>query len=99
MLRQAEQDLSAAGYDVGPLKTLVKVDEMPPGYRGMALEDGAALGDEAFKSQRRLNHVLEEELRHHHQKQQGRASLFGRGIARELESEVSKDRRFPDDPD
>jgi hypothetical protein len=82
MLDQAERDLAEAGYDVSTLETLIKVDDMPAGTRAMTLDDGAALGRESFKSQRRLNHVLEEELRHHVQKRAGRASEFGPGTPR-----------------
>ena len=99
MLDQAERDLADAGYDVSPLETLIKVDDMPTGTRAMTLDDGVALGRESFKSRQRLNHVLEEELRHHMQKRQGRASTFGRGTARRLEEEAGRNRRFPDDPD
>lgn len=99
MLGQAERDLAKAGYDTSSLKTLIKSDDMPKGYRAMTLEDGVALGDEAFNSQARLNHVLEEELRHHVQKAAGRASEFGPGTAKALETEAGLNRRFPDVPD
>ncbi len=65
MLDQAERDLAEAGYDGSMLETLIKVDDMPAGTRAMTLDDGVALGRESFKSRQRLNHVLEEELRHH----------------------------------
>jgi hypothetical protein len=68
---------------------------MPPGYRGMCLEDGAVLGKEAFSSQAMLNHVVEEELLHQRQKASGLAHTFQPETARELEEAINADRKFP----
>lgn len=63
MIGKAFEALEGVGYDTGLLKVLIRA-EMPAGYRGMSLEDGAVLGTEAFASQGLLNHVLEEEYLH-----------------------------------
>lgn len=94
MIRAAESALRSAGYDTSALQVLIRV-EMPKGYRGMTLVDGAALGGQAFLSQAMLNHVLEEELLHHQQKAAGEAQEFQPGTARILEGDVHERRRFP----
>jgi hypothetical protein len=94
MLRAAEAALLSAGYDTGLLQVLIRAD-MPPGYRGMSLEDGAALGSEAFPSQAMVNHVLEEELLHLEQKARAPGREYKPGTARALEEEVHEQRRFP----
>jgi hypothetical protein len=81
--------LSLAGYDTSLFEELIKVDNMPTGYRAMSLDGGAALGKEAFESQDWLVHVLEEELLHLMQKAQGLAEEFSRGTALELELDVN----------
>jgi len=93
MIRLALAVLGGVGYDTSPFKELVRTKM--PGYRGMTLSDGAALGDAAFLSQDLLNHVLEEELRHLRQKSLGAADEFQRGTASELEREVDDSRKFP----
>ena len=60
----------------------------------MCLDDGAALGPEAFVSQELLNHVLEEEYLHLLQKRDGSAKEFDRATALELELDVNDKRRF-----
>jgi len=94
MLLAAEAALRSAGYDTGPLQVLIRAD-MPPGYRGMSLDDGAALGAEAFSSQAMMNHVLEEELLHLGQKAGAPGRVYKPGTARALEEEVHEQRRFP----
>lgn len=61
----------------------------------MSLDDGAAIGAEAFSSQEMLNHVLEEEYLHLVQKSKGLATEFGPGTALELELDVNDQRQFP----
>jgi hypothetical protein len=99
MLNQARKALEAAGYVMAADLSLVRID-LPPGYRGMTLGDGAALGEEAFSSQDMLNHVLEEELLHLRQKSRGQALEFAPGTMRSLEEEVHEARHFrcPDRP-
>ena len=94
MIHEAIVALRSVGYDTAPLEVLVRAD-MPAGYRGMTLADGAALGSEAFSSQDMLNHVLEEELRHLSQKASGQAEEFAPGTARALEEAVDVERKFP----
>jgi hypothetical protein len=94
MIGRAISALQAAGYDIHLLIVLIRA-ELPPGYRGMCLADGAALGKEAFSSQGMLNHVLEEELLHQAQKASGLAQTFQPGTARELEEAISAERKFP----
>ena len=94
MVRAAEAALQSVRYDTGPFQVLIRVD-MPPGYRGMSLNDGAALGMEAFSSQAMINHVLEEELLHLQQKAREPGQEFMPGTARALEEEVHEQRRFP----
>jgi hypothetical protein len=94
MIHRAVADLQAAGYDTVVLQVLIGA-EMPVGYRGMTLADGAALGSEAFSSQDMLNHVLEEELLHHDQKASGQAKQFAPRTARILEEAVDVERKFP----
>ncbi len=94
MIHRAAAALRSAGYDTAVLPVLIRAD-MPAGYRGMSLADGAALGVEAFSSQDMLHHVLEEELRHQGQKASGRAEEFAPGTGRALEEEVDAERKFP----
>jgi hypothetical protein len=94
MIRTGLQTLQKASYDTNPLQVLIRAD-MPNGYRGMTLADGAALSEEAFSSQAMLNHVLEEELLHHQQKIGGEAQEFQPGTAQILESDVHARRKFP----
>ncbi|MGH7173177.1 MAG: hypothetical protein ACRELG_23085 [Gemmataceae bacterium] len=94
MIHRTVAALRAAGYDIAPLQVLIRSD-MPAGYRGMSLADGAALGAEAFTSQDMLNHVLEEELRHQSQKASGQAEEFAPGTGRALEEDVDVERKFP----
>ena len=94
MLKHAEKTLSEAGYDVSKFKELIKAD-MPPGYRGMSLDNGAALGKEAFSSQSMLNHVLEEELLHVMQKAGGLGNQFSPATAKALEEAADAIRQFP----
>jgi hypothetical protein len=94
MIHVAIAALQLVGYDTSPLQVLIRAD-MPAGYRGMSLGDGAALGTEAFSSQDMLNHVLEEELLHLAQKASGRAEEFTSGTARLLEEEVHGERKLP----
>ncbi len=70
MVQAALKALQGAGYDTSPLAELIRAD-MPIGYAGMSLDNGAALGQEAFSSQAMLNHTLEEELIHYQQSQAG----------------------------
>ena len=93
MIQRTVAALRAAGYDTDVLQVLICA-EMPVGYRGMSLADGAALGSEAFSSQDMLNHVLEEELLHHSQKVSGQAKEFAPGTSRVLEEEVDVERKF-----
>ncbi|MBI1832281.1 MAG: hypothetical protein HYR84_12630 [Planctomycetes bacterium] len=86
--------LNLGEYDTGLLQERIKAD-MPKGYRAMSLDDGAALGKEAFESPEWLLHVLEEELLHLMQKSQGLAEEFNRGTALELELDVNESRKFP----
>lgn len=94
MIHRAVAALRAAGYNTAVLQVLIRT-EMPIGYRGMSLADGAALSVEAFSSQDMLNHVLEEELLHHGQKASGQAAEFAPGTSRILEEEVDAERKFP----
>ncbi|HYV38931.1 MAG TPA: hypothetical protein VE988_24820 [Gemmataceae bacterium] len=94
MIHMAIAALENAGYDLSVVKQLIRAD-MPPGYRAMTLADGAALATPAFASQAILNHVLEEELIHLFQKQQGLAGEFGPTTAQSLENEVDENRKFP----
>jgi len=94
MVRTADAALRLAGYDTGLLEVLIRAD-MPPGYRGMSLDNGATLGSEAFSSQAMVNHVLEEELPHVIQKADVPERWFKPGIARSLEEEVHEQRKFP----
>jgi hypothetical protein len=94
MIREAMLALRSAGYDASQLLVLIRAD-LPAGYRGMSLPDGAVLGEEAFASAEMLRHVLEEELLHLVQKAQGRATEFGPGTARSLENEIDEQRKFP----
>ncbi len=94
MIHEAIAALQAVGYSTIRLQVLIRAD-MPAGYRGMSLADGAALGAEAFSSQEMLNHVLEEELRHLAQKAAGQAGEFAPGTGRKLEEEVDVEREFP----
>ena len=86
--------MRSTGYNTTFLRVLIRAD-MPPGYRGMSLDDGAALGSEAFSSQAMVNHVLEEELLHVMQKTDAPERWFRPGIARSLEEEVHEQRKFP----
>jgi hypothetical protein len=86
--------LQGVGHDTGPIKFLVRADDMPATYRGMCLSDGVALGTEAFRTQAVLNHVLEEELLHLQQKAAGSMEEFGPTTAAELEKEVNEQRKF-----
>ncbi len=61
----------------------------------MSLEGGATLGEEAFTSQKMLNHVLEEELRHLQQKAAGLGTQFAPGTAQALEESAHVSRVFP----
>ena len=97
MIYEALAALAEAGYDPGLFQELIRAD-MPPGYRGMSLDGGAALGAEAFASQAWLDHVLEEEYLHLLQKRRGEAEIFGPGTALELELDVHDTRRFPSPP-
>jgi len=92
MIQLAVAALVSAGYDLGPIRVLIRA-EMPPGYRGMTLDGGAALSAEAFFSQDMLNHVLEEELLHLADK--AGASEFGPGTARRMEEKADEGRKFP----
>lgn len=94
MIRLAAASLATAGYDILLLGGLVRVD-LPAGYRGMTLEDGAAIGPAAFTSQDMLNHVLEEELLHLQQRPRGEAIEFAPGTARALEENIHEHRRVP----
>jgi hypothetical protein len=94
MIEKAIGALQTAGYETNLLKVLIRVD-LPPGYRGMCLEDGAVLGKEAFSSQVMLNHVLEEELLHQGQKASGLAHTFQPETARALEEAIHAERKFP----
>jgi hypothetical protein len=95
MLRAASAALQAVGYDVRPIRVLIRADLLPVGYRAMTLDDGAAFGAESFASQAMVNHVLEEELLHLGQKAKHSELAFGPGTARALEDEVHDARRFP----
>jgi hypothetical protein len=95
MLRSALAALMREGYDVTCFVELVWVRELPSCYRAMTLAEGAALGPNAFTSQAMLNHVLEEECRHHDQKARGAADEFSRETAGRLEEEVDDSRKFP----
>jgi hypothetical protein len=94
MIETAINALQTAGYDINLLKVLIRAD-LPPGSRGMTLEDGAVLGKEAFSSLAMLNHVLEEELLHQGQKGSGLAETFQPGTARKLEEAIDAERKFP----
>jgi hypothetical protein len=93
MIQRAIAALQGVGYETATLQVLVRV-EMPAGYRGMSLADGAALGAEAFSSPEMLVNVLEEELLHHTQKASGRAEEFAPGTSRRLEDELDAERKF-----
>lgn len=93
MLKDSLKALEKAGYDVSAMRELIRA-KMPPGYRGMSLDGGAALGGEAFSSQAMLNHVLEEELLHLQQKAAGQAQTFSPGTAQELEEAADAVRKF-----
>jgi hypothetical protein len=86
--------LKEAGYDISPLKELIRAD-LPPGYRAMSLDGGAALGNEALSSQAAVNSALEEELLHLQQKAAGLAQSFGPGTTQPLEEAVDAARKFP----
>lgn len=94
MLNQALSALEQAGYNVDLFEELIRV-QMPKGYCGMTLDNGAALGTEAFASQDCLNHVMEEEYLHLVQKKRGQAVTFAPGTALELELDVDDKRKFP----
>jgi hypothetical protein len=94
MIHEAIAALQSVGYDTAVLQVLIRAD-MPAGYRGMSLVDGAALGTEAFSSQDMLNHVLEEEWRHVVQKASDRTEEFAPGTGRILEEEIDVERKFP----
>jgi hypothetical protein len=94
MIQRAQEALQSVGYEISLIKVLVRAD-MPAGYRGMSLDDGAALSGEAFTSQAMLNHVLEEELLHLQQKAGGADFAFGPETARTLEELINEQRRFP----
>jgi hypothetical protein len=94
MIHDAGAALRSVGYDTRLIQVLIRAD-MPAGYRGMSLEDGAVLGEEAFSSQGMLNHVLEEELLHLQQKAQGKGRVFGPETARALEEAIHAERQFP----
>jgi hypothetical protein len=94
MMESALGTLQTAGYDINHLKVLIRA-ELPLGYRGMSLEDGAVLGNEAFSSQAMLNHVLEEELLHQRQRASELARSFQCGTARKLEEAIDAARKFP----
>ncbi len=94
MIHEATAALQSVGYETAVLQVSIRVD-MPAGYRGMSLADGAALGAEAFSSLAMLNHVLEEELLHQAQKASGRAGEFAPETARLLEEEAHGERKFP----
>lgn len=94
MIHEAIASMQSVGYDTAALQVLIRAD-MPAGYRGMSLADGAALSVEAFSSQDMLDHVLEEELLHLVQKASGRAGEFAPGTGRTLEGEVDVERKFP----
>ncbi len=94
MIQRADEALRAAGYDTKLVRFLIRTD-MPPGYRGMTLDEGAALSAAAFSSQAMLNHVLEEELLHLQQKAGGEGLTFGPETARTLEELIHEQRRFP----
>lgn len=83
-----------AGYDVSLIEDVV-YSVMPPGFRGMTLDSGMILSDEAFTSQSLLNHVVEEELRHLYQKAADPKRSFGPNTARMLEIFANVDRAFP----
>jgi len=95
MIANSEKALQGAGYDTSLFRELVRAD-MPKGYRGMSLEEGAALGQEAFSAQEMLNHVLEEELIHLQQKAAGLGEQFGPGTAQGLEEAADAARIFPE---
>ncbi len=94
MIRISLVALSDAEYEISRFKELIWAD-LPAGFRAMCLEDGAAIGNEAFTSQEMLNHVLEEEYLHLVQKSVGMADEFTRGTAQDLESDVDETRKFP----
>ena len=93
MIWAAVAALQGAGYDTSPMQMLIRGD-LPAGYRAMSLDDGAALGQEAFSSQPMLTHVLEEELLHLEQKARESGRPFGPGTAQALEAEVDEARKF-----
>jgi RHS repeat-associated protein len=94
MIQRSLSALEAAGYNTGKLRALIWAD-MPSGYAAMSLEDGAALGREAFSSQAMLNHTLEEELIHVNQAAQGLRTQYGPGTAQALEEAADAVRKFP----
>ena len=73
LIQDSLKALRHAGYDTSPLREISRAD-LPPGYRAMSLDGGAALGSEALSSQAALNSALEEELLHLQQK----AAVLGR---------------------
>lgn len=93
MIRVALDALAEVGYEISRFKELIWAD-MPSGFRAMCLDDGAALGNEAFSSQAMLNHVLEEEYLHLIQKSLGIAEDFAKGTARQLEYDIEEPRKF-----
>ncbi len=93
MVSRADQALQGAGYNTSQLKELIRAD-MPSSYRAMSLDQGAALGEEAFSSQAMLNHVLEEELIHLQQKAAVLGQGFGPGTAQGLEEAANAARQF-----
>ena len=95
MLQSSFDALQGAGYDTSTLGELVYAD-MPKGYFGMSLDNGAALSSDAFSSQAMLNHTLEEELIHAQQAAAGLRQAYGPGTAQTLEEAVNASRRFPE---
>ena len=94
LLAFAFEALASAGYETDLFAEVVRAD-LPAGYRAMTLDEGAALGPEAFGSDQLLCHVLEEELLHLKQKLSGQTEQFGPGTARMLEEAIDVQRRFP----
>jgi hypothetical protein len=90
-----DKALRDAGYDTSGMKAIIKSEDMPSGYRAMTLDDGAALGNEAFKSQATLNSALEEELIHQQQAAAGLRRQMMRGSAEALENAADVQRKFP----
>jgi RHS repeat-associated protein len=94
MVQKSLKALKDAGYDTSLLKEVIRAD-MPPGYRAMSLDNGAALGNEAFGSQAALNSAMEEELIHLQQRAVGLGQSFGPGTAQSLEEAANAARKFP----